>query len=191
MAGQQNNENGLSHKDSFNALYALAKGHSMCFLPFIRKNFGSEALGWPGAIALIIMIAVGGLGRIPDILGFLGVWGLVMLCQRASSERAKRQGVIRHSRYEGDVDEKATKFLGGPAKVKQFVEPLFCLVVGVCVEAIGLSHGLAVFIGSGAFSLALVAMIDRQLDNKRVQAMRDAAIEQSYLAARFRGEIDE
>jgi hypothetical protein len=34
-------------------------------------------------------------------------------------------------------------------------------------------------------------MIDRQLDNKRVQAMRDAAIEQTYLAARYRGEIDD
>jgi hypothetical protein len=191
MASSQGNENGLSRKDSFNALYGLAKGHSMCFLPFIRKNFGVEALGRPGAIAFIIMVGVGGLGRIPDILGFLGVWCLVMLCQRASSERAKRQGIIRHSHYEGDVDEKAAKFFGGPAKVKQFIEPLFCLVAGVCVEAMGLSHGLAVFIGFGAFSLALVAMIDRHLDNERVQAMRDAAIEQTYLAARYRGEIDE
>ena len=191
MANPQGNENGLSRKDSFNAVYGLAKGHAMCFLPLIRKNFGTEALGRPGAIAFIIMIAVGGLGRIPEMWPFLGLWVVAMLCQRASSERAKRQGVVRHSRYEGDVDEKAAKFFGGPTKVKQIIEPLFCLLMGVCVEAAGLSHGLAVFIGSGAVSLALVAMIDRQLDNKRVQAMRDAAIEQSYLAARYRGEIDE
>jgi len=191
MAGQQGNENGLSHKDSFNAVYALAKGHSMCVLPFVRKNFGSEALGNPAAIALVIIIAVGGLGRIPDMWLFLGLWVLAMLCQRASSERAKRQGVVRHSRYEGDVDEQMVKRFGSRTVVKQLIEPLFCVVMGLFVEAAGLSHGLAVFIGSGAFSLALVAMIDRQLDEKRVQAMRDAAIEQSYLAARYRGEIDE
>lgn len=188
MAGPQGNENGLSHKDGFNLLYVLAKGHSMCFLPFLRKNFGSEALGRPGAIAIVIMVLVGSLGQIPDMWPFLGLWFLAMLCQRASSERAKRQGVIRHSRYAGDLD---TKLVTNPATVKLVAEPLVCILAGVCVEAAGLSHGLAVFIGAGAFSLALVAIIDRQLDHKRVQAMRDAAIEQSYLAARFRGEIDE
>jgi hypothetical protein len=191
MAGSQGNETGLCQKDSFNLLYVLAKGHSMCFLPILRKNFGTEALGRPGAIALVIMAAVGSLGRIPNMWPFLGLWSLAMLCQRASSERAKRQGVIRHSRYEGDVDEKAAKLFGSRAKVKLVAEPLACVLAGVCVEAMGLSHGLAVFIGAGAFPLALVAMIDRQLDHKRMQAMRDAAIEQSYLAARFRGEIDE
>ena len=55
----------------------------------------------------------------------------------------------------------------------------------------GLSHGFALFIGWGAFSLCLVATIDRQLENKRLQAMRDAEIEQRYLAARYRGEIEE
>ncbi len=190
MAGQQDNQNGLSREQSFNILYTLAKGHSMCFLPFVRKNWGTEALGRPAVIALVMMIVVGGLGRIPDLLGFLGVWLLVMLCQRASSERAKRAGVVRHSRYEGDVDEQMAKRFGRTA-VKQVIEPLFFLVTGVCVEAIGFSHGLAVFIGFGAFSLAWVAMVDRQLDNMRVQAMRDAAIEQAHLAARYRGEIDE
>lgn len=191
MTGPQGNDNGLSGKNSLNIVYALAKGHAMCFLPFLRRNFGSEALAGPGAIALIIMGAVGGLGRIPGMWPFLGLWGLVMLCQRASSERAKRQGVIRHSRYEGDVDEKLTKRLGSRTAVKLVAEPLACIIAGVCVGALGLSHGLAVFIGAGALPLALVAVIDRQLDHKRMQAMRDAAIEQSYLAARFRGEIDE
>jgi len=190
MAGQQSNQNSLSPQDSFNIVYAAARGHAMCFLPFLRTNFGTEALR-PGVIALVIMLLVGSFGRIGDMFYFLGLWALVMLCQRASSERARREGVIRHSRYDGDVDAKAARVFGGRVMVKQIIEPLFCVFAGVCVEALGFSHELAVFIASGAFSLALVAMIDRQLDNKRLQAMRDAAIEQTYLAARFRGEIDE
>lgn len=191
MAGQQGNQNGLSPHEKFNIVYALARGHATCFLPFIRKNFGSEALARPGAIAFVIMLVVGGLGRIDDMWFFLALWALAMLCQRTSSARARREGVIRHSRYEGDVDEKAARAFGGRMMVKQIIEPLFCIFAGVCVEAMGLSHELAVFIGSGAFSLGLVAMIDRQLEENRLTAMRDAAIEQSYVVARFRGEIDE
>ena len=189
MPGSQVNENDfkLSRKDSFNIVYALAKGHSMCFLPFFRRNFGSEALGWPGFIAFVIMLAVGSFGRIPDMWYFLILWIGVMLAQRASTMREVRRGTIRHSRYEGDVD---TRWIKSRTTVKQVLEPLVCVLAGVCIEAAGLSHELAMFVGSGAFSLALVAMIDRQLDEKRVQAMRDAEIEQRYLAARYRGEIE-
>src|SRR5579871_1109540 len=142
MSAAQGNEQGfnLSRKDSFNIVYALAKGHSVCFLPFFRRNFGSEALGWPGLIAFIMILLVGSFGRIPEMFPFLGIWLLAMLCQRASTMRAMRQGVIRHSRYEGDVD---TKLIKSRITVKQFLEPFACLVGGVCFEAAGLSHGFA------------------------------------------------
>jgi hypothetical protein len=186
----QGNEKGFnpSMKDSFNLVYLLAKGHAMCFLPFFRRNFGSEALGWPGLIAFILMLVVGSFARIPEMMPFIGIWMVVMLCQRASTMRAMHQGVVRHSRYEGDVD---TKLFRKRSTVKLVVEPLACVLIGVCLEAAGMSHGLAMFVGIGSVSLSLVAGIDRQLNNKRVEAMRDAAIEQSYLAARFRGEIEE
>jgi hypothetical protein len=190
MAGQLGNQSGLSHQESFNIVYALARAHATCFLPFLRKGFGSEALAWPGLIALVIMLVVGSFNRIHDMWFFLGFWALAMVYQRANIARDTRRGVIRHSQYAGDVDEKAVRIFGR-AMVKQIIEPLCCLLVGVCVEAMGASHKLAMFISSGAFSLALVAMIDRQLEYKRLQAMRDAAIEQRYLAARFRGEIDD
>lgn len=190
MSNAHGNEKGfnLSHKDSFNIVYALARGHSTCFLPFFRKNFGSEALGWPGLTAFIIMLLVGSFGRIPEMWPFLGVWMIAMLYQRASTTRAMRRGVIRHSQYEGDVD---TKLIKNRTTVKQVLEPLACVVGGVFFEAMGMSHGFALFIGWGAFSLCLVATIDRQLEIKRLQAMRDAEIEQRYLAARYRGEIEE
>jgi hypothetical protein len=190
MSSSQSNEKGFnpSMKDSFNILYVLAKGHAMCFLPFFRRNFGSEALGWPGFTAFILMLLVGSFGRIPELMGFMGIWIVVMLGQRASTMRAMRQGVVRHSRYEGDVD---TKLCRNRSTMKRVVEPLVCVLAGVCIETAGISHGLAMFVGMGFFSLSVVAGIDRQLDQKRVQAMRDAAIEQSYLARRFSGEIED
>jgi hypothetical protein len=189
MSGSQSSEKGFnpSNKDSFDVVYALAKGHATCFLPFLRKNFGSEALGIPGLIAFILMLLVGGLGRIPEMSPFLGVWIIAMAYQRASTMRAMRRGVIRHSRYEGDVD---TKVIKSRATVKQFLEPLVCVTAWLCFEQMGFSHNFAMFFAWGAVSMALVAMIDRQLDNKRLEAMRDAEIEQRHLAARYRGEID-
>lgn len=178
----------MSHRDSFNLLYALAKGHAMCFLPFFRRNFGSEALGWPGFIAFILMLAVGSFGRIPELISFIGIWMLVMLYQRANTMRQMRRGVVRHSRYEGDVK---AKYCRNPETVRHVLEPLACVIFGVLIEFTGISHGLAMFVGSGVVSLSWVAAIDRQLVNKRVEAMRDAAIEQEYLAARFRGESEE
>jgi len=190
MSSTQGNENGFNPnmKDSFSILYILAKGHAFCFLPFFRRNFGSEALGWSGLTAFILMLVVGSFAQIPEMMGFICLWMVVMLGQRASTMRAMRRGVVRHSRYEGDVD---TKLCKDRSKVKFVIEPLVCALAGVCIELSGISHGLAVFVGMGIVSLSVVASIDRQLVHKRLQAMRDAAIEQSNLAAMFRGEIEE
>jgi hypothetical protein len=190
MANPQDNEKGfnLSRKDSFNLLYAVARGHAMCFLPFFRKNFGSEALGVPGLIAFVLMLLVGGFGEIPEMLYFMGLWLVAMLYQRTNTMVAMWKGVVRHSRYEGDVD---TKLIRNRSTVKLILEPVTCGLFGLCIEMSGISHGLAVFIGMGFFSLSAVAWIDRQLEHKRLEAMRDAAIEQSYLASRYRGETEE
>jgi hypothetical protein len=189
MPGSQGNEQGfnVSRKDSFNIVYMLAMGHATCFVPFFRRNFGSEALGVPGVIAFVLMLVVGSFGQIPEMWPFLGLWLIVVLCHRASTMRALRQGVIRHSRYEGDVD---TKLIKSRATVKQVIEPLVCVASAVGFEMAGLSHGFALFVGWGALSLSLVALIGRQLINRRVEAMRDAEIEQGYLAARYRGEVE-
>lgn len=44
----QGNEKGFnpSMKDNFNLLYVVAKGHSACFLPFLRAT--SEVKPWAG-----------------------------------------------------------------------------------------------------------------------------------------------
>jgi len=189
MSNTQNTGNKfeLSPKDRFNIAYSLAKGYSTCFTPFIRRNFGSEALGFPGLYAFFIIIAVGSFGRIPEMWPYLLAWLFAMMCQRLSTIRAMRRGVIRHSRYDGDVDRKLFK---NRWTVKFFYEPVACVIAALCFKQLGASDKFVLFIGWGALPLLMVAVIDRQLDNKRLQAMRDAEIEQRYLVARYRGEVD-
>jgi len=101
---------------------------------------------------------------------------------------ATRRGIILHSRYEGDVN---TWLIKNRAAVKLLLEPLVCVILAVCFKLIGLSHGFALFFGWGAASLMFVAIIERQFERNRVRAMRDAAIEQKYFAARFHGEMND
>src|SRR5258708_30601556 len=130
---QEDKEKGfnMSKQESFNLLYALAKGHATCFTVFFRRNFGSEALGWPGLIALVLQFLIAGFGRVPDMLVFTGIWVIALACQRVSTMKAMRRGVVRHSRYAGDVD---TRVFRNRSFVKFVLEPLVCVVVGVCLE---------------------------------------------------------
>jgi hypothetical protein len=173
---------------SFNVVYWLANSYAMCFLPFLRQNFGREALGAYGLGAFILMVGAGSFGRIEEMWPYLGFWMFALFYHRMSTGRALRRGEIRHTRYDGDVTR---WFYMKPSNAKLIGEPLFCLMGAGACELAGLSHGFALFIAWGALALLLVAGIDREAERKRLDAMRDAEIEMRYRAAVYRGEIDD
>jgi hypothetical protein len=177
-------------KDSFNLFYAAAKVHAYCFFPFIRRDFGSDALGLPAFLAMLLMLMVGGLGRVPDMFTYLCFWFGALIIQRTKTAELVRRGVIRHSRYEGDPWLAfCIPFVHKTSIAKGLIEPVLCLAAGAALETV--SHELGVFVMAGAVSLAVVEGIHRELNRKRLTAMRDAEIEQRWLAARYRGEIDD
>ena len=185
---QQNQEFGM--KDSFNVFYAVCRVHTFCFLPFIRRDFGTDALGFPAACALLLMLMVGGLGRIPEMFPYLLFWLFVMMWQRGRTSRLVRRGVVWHSRYEGDPWlALSIPFVRKASTAKRLIEPVLCLLVGAALHDV--SHGLGVFVMAGFFSLAAVDGIHREIDRKQLAAMRDAEIEQKWLAARYRGQVDD
>jgi hypothetical protein len=187
---QNQQEQQFGMRESFNLLYAGVKIHAMCFLPIIRRDFGSEALGFRAFYAMVLMLAVGSLWRIPEMFPFLGFW-IVMVCyQRGRTQRLVKQGVIWYSRYEGYPWLAMRSPLAlTEARAKKLIEPALCLFVGVGLYP--LAPGLGVFVMAGFFTLAAVNSIDRELDRKRLMAMRDAEIEQKWLVARYRGQVDE
>jgi len=187
---QNQQEQQFGMRESFNLMYAVAKVHAFCFWPFIRRDFGTDATGFPAFFAMILMIFVGSLGRIPEMFPFLGLWILMLACQRARTFKRVRQGVIWHSRYEG-YPWLALRFplVRTEARAKSLMEPVLCLLAGVALVQI--SEKLGMFVMAGFISMAIVDGINREIDRKRLAAMRDAEIEQKWLVARYRGQVDE
>jgi hypothetical protein len=187
---QNRQENQFGMRESFNLLYAACKIHAFCFWPIIRRDFGTDALGFPAFFALVLMLLVGSLGRIPEMFPYLGLWLVMLICQRARTFRLVRQGAVWHSRYEGTPWlALCIPLIRTETRAKRLMEPVLCLLAGVVLYQF--SQGLGVFVMAGWFSLAMVDGIDRELDRKRLAAMRDAEIEQKWLAARYRGLVDE
>jgi hypothetical protein len=187
---QNQQENKFGMRESFNLLYAMAKVHAMCFWPFIRRDFGPATLGFPAFYALLLMLLIGGLGQIPEMFPYLGFWLFAFICQRARTSRLVRKGVIWHSRSEGYPWLAMSSPLARTESIaRTLFEPLMCLFTGVALYQV--SQGLGVFVVAGFGSLIMVEGINRELDRKRLAAMRDAEIEQKSLAARYRGLVDE
>jgi hypothetical protein len=187
---QNQQEQKFGMRESFNLFYAVAKVHAMCFWPIIRCDFGTEGLGFAAFFAMILMLAVGALSRTPELFPYLGFWVVAVLCQRARTLRLVKQGLVGHSRYEGTpwlalrIPRMRTE-----ARAKRLGEPVLCLLAGVALYP--LSPGLGLFVMAGFLSLTVVDSIHRELERKRLAAMRDAEIEQKWLAARYRGQVDE
>lgn len=187
---QNQQENQWGMRQSFNLLYALCKIHAYCFWPFMRRDFGTDGLGLPALCAMGMILLTGGLGRIPEMFPFLGLWLLALVCQRARTFWLVQQSAVWHSRYEG-YPWLALCFLRGGKEpmAKRLIEPMLCLVAGFVLYPFSPEFGR--FVMAGWLSMGLLAVINREIDRKRLAAMRDAEIEQKWLAGRYRGQVDD
>jgi hypothetical protein len=187
---QNQQQQPLHVRHIFYLLYAVLKIHTMCFWPFMRCDFGTQALGIPAIFAMLLMLTFGAAGNIPEMLLYLGLWSIVFCYQVGRTQRLVNRGVTWHSRYEG-YPWLGLKFpfIRTEARAKRLMEPAICCVAGVAL--LPFYHGLGLFVAAGFFSLAIVDNIHREFERKRLMAMHDAEIEHRYLAARYRGEVDE
>jgi hypothetical protein len=185
---QQTNKIGM--RESFNLMYALCKVHAYCIWPLIRRDFGTDAMGFPAFFALLLMLLVATLARIPELFPYVGVWLLAVLWQRTRTMRLVKQGAVWHSRYEG-TPWLALRLMRSDkdSTARRMVEPMLCLAAGIVLYQV--SPGLGGFVMAGCASMGMLAGINSELDRKRLAAMRDAEIEQRWLAARYRGQVDE
>lgn len=185
---QNQQENKFGMREGFNLLYALCKIHAYCFWPILRRDFGTNGLGFPAFFAMFLILLVGALGRIPEMFPYLGVWLLALACQRIRTFWLVRHGAVWHSRYEG-YPWLALCFLrdGKESKARLLVEPVLCLLIGVALYQF--YPRLGGFVMAGFLSMTMLEVINRELDRRRLAAMRDAEIEQRWLGARYRGQV--
>ena len=182
---QQQQRDGNSMRSSMNLLYLLVCGHSACFTVFTRHSFGVEALGINGVAALGLMLGYICFTGSPAMLPFLAIWLVALALQRLTTFVRSRRGWYEHSRYEG------YPWLGfmvpfvRRVQVRKVCEMALCLTAGTFL--LGVDQGLGQFVFFGFFSLMGKAAIEGQIDQNRVQRMRDAEIEMRQLVDQFNG----
>lgn len=174
----------LTMESSFNGLNILVNAHASTLTPLSRTDFGSEGLGMPGFIGLFLILGWGCYFNCYPMFIYFLVWMGVLLCQRVKTFINWRRGVIVHTHYNGypwivrrffprlsEPNAKAVEafaFFGIGGVIAQFIPPLgwyFML-------------GLPSILASEAIIVATT--------KRRLQAMRDAEIEQQYLAEMYR-----
>src|SRR5262245_29826745 len=91
-----------SMQDTFNIGNGLCNVLGACVTPFLRNRCGRN---YPGVAALwgfLLMLLVAGLGPVPGMIPYIGVWLFFLMCLRSRTLQMAKKGVVVHSRYWGD-----------------------------------------------------------------------------------------
>lgn len=179
---QSQPRDGLTLRGTFNLVYLAAGGLATTLTPFLRTNFGSEALGFHGVAALVILLAYFSAYPSVGVAHFCAWWFVALISQRARTLWLHFRGEFIHSRYSGDpwLSLLVPRFRAEHAR---WLEPILCLVLAHYQAPHDPWLGQLLVWGSGGLFLRL--LIDQLIDNKRVQRMRDAEIDQRYIVQRY------
>ena len=183
---QEQGFEGLSMKDSFNLLNLACNALGACVVPFLRTGFGKNYPGVAALLGLIAMLLYAAFGQVPDMFTYIGVWLVVILIQRARTFSDARKGKVVHSRYWGD--SLFAHFVRKETTARS-LELVICFLAGGVLCS--WSPGVGGFVMVAGVGNVLATAIVVEADRKRLEAMRDAEIEQRHLAARYRGESEE
>lgn len=180
---RQNSKDDFDFRASVNLFTLLSYSYASCFTPFLRWGFGQEALGISGIGALLIILCTGAFAHEPRMVEYAGVWLVAVVIQRAKTWSDLYSGRSVHSWYSGYPWLCYLSFRQ-VWLVKWIVEPGACYLVGVLL--LDASPVLYSFLAFGAGALLAVQVIEWRIDHVRLQQMRDAEIEQRYLAGMYR-----
>jgi hypothetical protein len=156
-----------------------------------------------GLFGLIIMLLYGGLGRVPGMFVYVGCWLMLLMAQKVMTwdlARKARDGRFRarlaqkgfsfHSRYWGyPWVAFIVPFVKKESTAVCLIEPMLCFALGYWI--MGASPGVGGFVMVAGIASALAAAIVFEVQRKKLEAMRDAEIENRSLALTYRSETEE
>lgn len=182
---QQHQTDDHDMRGAFNLTYGLLNSYASCLTPFLRTDFGKEALGLNGLAAGFLIMAWGSFANSEVMWIFFLLWILAMLKQRIKGIQNCRNGVVVHSRYNGYpwLSFKLFPRLKDETQARG-ADAWLCIIGGMTLTY--LDPALGWFIGVGGFALLFVEAMIVELRKKRLEAMRDAEIEQRDLADHYR-----
>jgi len=159
--------------------------HVATLTPFLRVGFGREYPGFPGLLAIPLLILAADETHDPGFAAFAAAWFGLLLVQKSLSWFHKlRTG-----------DEHPTWSAGRPwlAQLLPFcrdedvalkVEPFLCLMIGICV--VPLFPGVGLWWMAGTVSLLVTKAIWRGIELRDSQFRRNLGVDQATAERRFR-----
>ncbi|HEY4313313.1 MAG TPA: hypothetical protein VGN12_27935 [Pirellulales bacterium] len=172
-------------RGAVNLLYVLVSGHATCVTPFVRRNFGREALGRNGAVAFVILFFyMAAYPRHFVVQQFTFWWFVMFILQRLKTMYLVSRGLSPHSRYDGyPYLGYLLPFVKDP-KGASIIEFLALLGGGMWLSTVDAPLGKLIIVSS--VCLVVKNAIDEDIVRRRLQSMRDAEIEQRVLLDRYR-----
>jgi hypothetical protein len=177
-------------KRNFNIGFTIFLAHQRALTVPLRSRYGKEALGIPCVLALVLMFLWVMATHDPFMWLWIGFWCLCFGIRRLQSVWLAAQGADLHSQYDGWPHE-TVRFVGSERLAKLVVEPLLFGGLGYGLwwlyDLYGLPpHGLPYFFLLGLASLPFVEAVKGKVWERRVQAMRDARLEQDMVMDAYR-----
>jgi hypothetical protein len=173
---------GPTLRDSFHLGRLALSAHERCATPPIRDQVGTEANTLAGPLALVGMALYGAYVHDGCVFLYIGFWLVAMLSQRMDSIACRRRGMLLHSRYAGRpfVALLLAPFIRSERVAKLLIEPAFCLASAWMLA--DWSPAVAGLVGSAAFSIVMVELLDGHMQKQREQAVIDSRLEMQDLA---------
>ena|GEM_PF-3423908 len=175
---------GLTLRGSFNLLHFLALVHALGCIVFLRRDFGREAFGLHGLFTIVLILAWGSVTNCYAMFIFFLLWLATVVCQRIKQFINWRRGLLVHSHYIGDPWIARRLFPRMSEANAKGAEAFLCLAIGGVIGQF--IPPLGAFIGLGFVSIMFVEAVMIETTRRRLQAMRDAELEQRYLAEMYR-----
>lgn len=151
-----------------------------------RSHWGTDAIGFPCAVALILMMVWAAFSRDIYMWVWIGIWAAFLGKRR--KEAAQIAGQV-DSRYDGYPYD-AIRYCGSEGIAKRVVEPLLIMALAgilywIYTEAGLPTYGLPSFLFVGAICTSLVEGVKQIAWDKRLRDMRNAQLENQQLVNEY------
>lgn len=187
MFGSPEPQGPEKRSDPLGILYGLCNIHCTTFTVYLHYGFGSEALGFPGLFALILLILC--MAGDPRMMLWLVAFLIALVIQRLITFSMLRRGWELHSHDGGWPLIGKLLFFVTKRTSLIVVEILMCFVLGAVLMSV--SEFIGKFVMLGGVSLFVRTAIEESVTRRRIQRMRDAELEQRWLSERFRARGDD
>lgn len=186
MPNQQHGGPGdrLTLAGSFNGLHFLANAHALTCTVFLRTDFGREGIGIFGLMAGLLILGYGSFANCYPMFIYFLIWSVAVICQRIRQFSNWQRGAIIHSRYNGYPFVSKRLFPRMSELNARSIDAFLCLAIGGLLAQF--SQPLGFFVMAGFLSIMFSEAVMVEGTKRRLQTMRDAEIEQRFLAEQYK-----